>query len=118
MNKKLIRLTEQDLHRIVKESVNKILNEGRGRFGNMVDEVINKFNEFYNTHKNESDNYINSVKASGDFNDLETRLAWDFARATRYLDWMPKDEQGYVIGNDSQLTTLFKQALRNSAIEY
>ena len=27
MNKKLIRLTEQDLHRIVKESVNKILNE-------------------------------------------------------------------------------------------
>lgn len=28
MNKKLIRLTESDLHRIVKESVNKILNEG------------------------------------------------------------------------------------------
>ena len=27
MNKKLIRLTEQDLHRIVKESVDKILNE-------------------------------------------------------------------------------------------
>ena len=27
MNKKLIRLTEQDLHRIVKESVNRILNE-------------------------------------------------------------------------------------------
>ena len=27
MNKKLIRLTESDLHRIVKESVNKILNE-------------------------------------------------------------------------------------------
>lgn len=29
MNKKLIRLTEQDLHRIVKESVNRILNEAR-----------------------------------------------------------------------------------------
>ena len=28
MNKKLIRLTESDLHRIVKESVQKILNEG------------------------------------------------------------------------------------------
>ena len=28
MNKKLIRLTEQDLHRIVKESVNKIVKEG------------------------------------------------------------------------------------------
>ena len=30
MNKKLIRLTESDLHRIVKESVNKILKEGVG----------------------------------------------------------------------------------------
>ena len=28
MNKKLIRLTESDLHRIVKESVNNVLNEG------------------------------------------------------------------------------------------
>ena len=28
MNKKLIRLTESDLHRIVKESLGKILNEG------------------------------------------------------------------------------------------
>ena len=28
MNKKLIKLTESDLHRIVKESVNRILNEG------------------------------------------------------------------------------------------
>ena len=27
MNKKLIRLTESDLHRIVKESINRILNE-------------------------------------------------------------------------------------------
>ena len=27
MNKKLIRLTESDLHRIIKESVNNILNE-------------------------------------------------------------------------------------------
>lgn len=27
MNKKLIRLTEQDLHRIVKESVNRVINE-------------------------------------------------------------------------------------------
>ena len=29
MNKKLIRLTESDLHRIIKESVNRILNEGK-----------------------------------------------------------------------------------------
>ena len=34
MNKKLIRLTESDLHQIVKESVNDILSEG-GFFGNI-----------------------------------------------------------------------------------
>ena len=33
MNKKLIRLTEDDLHRIVKESVNKVLKEGIGGGG-------------------------------------------------------------------------------------
>lgn len=118
MNKKLIRLTESDLHRIVKESVRRVLKEGRGHFGGIVDMTIEKFNEFYMAHKNETDMYINKVKASGDFNDLETRLAWDIARATRYMEWMPKDEQGYTAGNDAQITTLFKQALRKSSIEY
>lgn len=33
MNKKIIRLTEQDLHRIVKESVNRVLKEYTGNFG-------------------------------------------------------------------------------------
>ena len=33
MNKKLIRLTESDLHRIVKESVKKILTEGENWIG-------------------------------------------------------------------------------------
>ena len=42
MNKKLIRLTESDLHRIVKESVNRILNESNdtkiveGNFGTIT----------------------------------------------------------------------------------
>ena len=34
MNKKLIKLTEQDLHRIVKESVNRILNEHKPLYTN------------------------------------------------------------------------------------
>ena len=34
MDKKLIRLTESDLHRIVKESVNKVLNEANGLYTN------------------------------------------------------------------------------------
>lgn len=195
MNKKLIRLTESDLHRIVKESVNKIINEigdtydgykmlgrlqnkkayidnddnaveqvrnyrhnilkhnpefakkdkeiqdffkrlhssgdeqfkkqaiaklkeGRGFLGGLVNTATEKFNEFYITHKDACISHINAVKESGEFNDLENRLAWDFARATRYQDWMPRDEQGYPVGNDAQKATLFKQALRNSAIEY
>lgn len=32
MNKKLIRLTESDLHRIIKETINKVLNEGDGSY--------------------------------------------------------------------------------------
>ena len=116
--KRITRLTESDLHRIVKESVKRILNEGRGRFGNLVDMATEKFNELYVAHKNEVDMHINKVKTNGDFNDLETRLAWDIARATQYMEWMPKDEQGYIVGNDAQLSTLFKQALRNSSIEY
>lgn len=116
--KKIIRLTEGDLHRIIENSVRRVLKEGRGRFGNLVDMVTDKFNQFYAAHPEETDKHIEAVKESGEFNDLETRLAWDIARAAKYRNWLPQDEQGYVIGNDAQLTTLFKQALRNSDIEY
>ena len=116
--KKLIRLTEGDLHRIIENSVRRVLREGRGRFGSLVNMVTDKFNEFYAAHTKETDEHIAAVKESGEFNDLETRLAWDIARAAKYRNWLPKDEQGYVNGNDAQLTTLFKQALRNSDIEY
>ena len=116
--KKIIRLTEGDLHRIIENSVRRVLKEGRGHFGNLVDMVTDKFNEFYAAHTKETDEHIEAVKESGEFNDLETRLAWDIARAAKYRNWLPKDEQGYVNGNDAQLTTLFKQALRNSDIEY
>ena len=116
--KKIIRLTEGDLHRIIENSVRRVLKEGRGRLGNLVDLATDKFNEFYAAHKKETDEHIEAVKESGDFNDLEIRLAWDIARATKYRDWLPHDDQGYVIGNDAHLTTLLKQALRNSDIEY
>ena len=112
------KITEAQLNKVVKESVNRILKEGRGRFGDLVDMATEKFNKLYIAHKNEVDAHINEVKASGKFKDLETRLAWDIAHATRYMEWMPKDEQGFPVGTDAQLSTLFKQALRNSSIEY
>jgi len=52
MNKKLIRLTESDLHRIVKESVNKIINEigdtPRGQYALGAVDGRNNVNRFYN----------------------------------------------------------------------
>ena len=84
----------------------------------VVDTATEKFNNLYASHKNEVDEHIKEVKESGDFKDLETRLAWDIARAANYLDWMPKGPDGYISGNDSHITTVFKKALRNSNIEY
>jgi len=43
MNKKLIRLTEQDLHRIVKESVYRIINEDRYAW-DLTDDGVDEFN--------------------------------------------------------------------------
>lgn len=42
MNKKLIRLTEQDLHKIVKESVNKVVNEVYSGFHGGVQNIYEK----------------------------------------------------------------------------
>lgn len=49
MSKKLIRLTESDLHRIIKESVNKILKENNLMPSTYDDEKANK--EIYNKFK-------------------------------------------------------------------
>ena len=52
MNKKLIRLTEQDLHKIVKESVNKILNEWWDEDGDWVGGYEDANEENAQTNKN------------------------------------------------------------------
>lgn len=109
------------------ESINRrktlkcVLKEGRGTLRDKLFYAVDKFNSFYNAHKEDVDKHINSLKDSGNYKDFETRLAWDIARATRYNKWdcFEKDEWGYaVLPNDSQVTTLFKQALRNSVIKY
>ena len=61
MNKKLIRLTESDLHRIVKESVNKVLKENTnddteirwGKYERLVDQIRNATQELYMTTSNQ-----------------------------------------------------------------
>jgi len=110
----------KDGRRTVAKLVKKVLKENMGRFRDLVDNVAEIFNQIYENNKNVTDSYIEKVKSEGNFKDLETRLAWDIARATHYWKWdfLPKDEQGFIDSNDSQLTTLFKQALRQSNIEY
>ena len=46
MNKKLIRLTESDLHRIVKESVNKVLNEGESSVRDSYYKLMQAIDDF------------------------------------------------------------------------
>ncbi len=52
MNNKLIRLTESDLHKIVKESVNKILNEWWDEDGDWVGGYEDANEENAQTNKN------------------------------------------------------------------
>jgi rRNA pseudouridine-1189 N-methylase Emg1 (Nep1/Mra1 family) len=47
MNKKLIRLTEQDLHKIVKESVNRVILLTEKAWQNPYQQYLNKNNGFY-----------------------------------------------------------------------
>ena len=51
MNKKLIRVTESDLHKIVKESVNKVLNEST-IFDRKIPEVIEFLEELWRRLEN------------------------------------------------------------------
>ena len=77
MNKKLIRLTESDLHRIVKESVNKIISElNRSTMQNAYNKMMQQgrrgqaasmndtFNDMYNGYDSEG-NYVNQTDLSG-----------------------------------------------------
>lgn len=73
MNKKLIRLTESDLHRIVKESVYRILDEGQGwsifkdrAKGILRGEYDNDLGQLKTDDgKKETQNFINHGNGSG-----------------------------------------------------
>ena len=66
MNKKLIRLTESDLHRIVKESVNRVLNEAS--FRDLIKNRPQKNEKFISDY--ESDGF-RRIKENGKYNYID-----------------------------------------------
>ena len=78
MNKMLIRLTESDLHRIVKESVNNILTEGNGR-------VIDELEEAYSILKGiTKSGFIPFTSSSPSSTENELKMA--IVEAMRMID--------------------------------
>ena len=77
-NKKLIRLTESDLHRIVRESVNNILTEGNGR-------VIDELEEAYSILKGITESgFIPFASPSPSSTENELKMA--IVEAMRMID--------------------------------
>ena len=104
MNKKLIRLTEGDLHRLVKESVNKIINEaqiGRGTTTTISSsDYADDYHDHTTYHFNTSENpYSNdSVQMLADR--FEKRLGGEYKVSAFNNPIMKKDED-----SDSNATT-------------
>lgn len=92
----------------------------QGELAYCLNDVVDIFNEMYAKKKLTIDKYIQFVKDEHEYDDLDVRLAWDFARHCKYYEWnfLPKDEQGYLLSTDAKLTTLFVKALKASNIEY
>ena len=70
MNKKVIRLTESDLHRIVKESVNRILMESKGLDPSKRDYVKEDYNPFDNDDFEEWDRINVSPISDEEYNEI------------------------------------------------
>lgn len=71
-----------------------------------LDYVVEKFKQIRNL-----EDYAETLKASGDYKDFETRLAWDCLRLTvpssTICEWYDKYNC-----NDNHITTLAKTALK------
>jgi len=76
--KKLIRLTESDLHRIVKESVNKVLNERKALYTNGDVETAKLGSDSYDGYVYHYDNNGNKVihNWKTDIGDKHNKRTW------------------------------------------
>lgn len=87
MNKKLIKLTEGDLHKIVQESVNRILREG-----------------LYDT---DEDNEIYDVGYEDKY-----RVVWEFKTKTSYLQYKTISEGEEIVDSEDNAYKLFNNLSR------
>ena len=93
MNKKLIRLTEQDLHRIVKESANRILNE---RIHNLhPDEINDDFFDDWKGFDSRDDykkmtDYDPKLSIRGDVDKFGTTIGKQNGEALSYYDYFDR----------------------------
>ena len=88
MNKKLIRLTESDLHRIIKESVNRILKESiEGDFESCADKSSKEYQEGFQEG-------IKDARSAEDRNKLLDKVDFVLRRYKKAFN------NGYPIGED------------------
>lgn len=93
MNKKLIRLTEGDLHRIVKESVNRVLKESNRRTKRMIRE----FDDYDNYDEFEDEEFIDK---KGHPIRIGSQVIWyDPEKSARDLKrvWTVDDMEGDIV---------------------
>jgi len=112
MNKKLIRLTESDLHKIVKESVNRIIKENNQRARKMIREFddYDNYDEFEEEEEEFIDRKGNPIqKGSKDIWYDPERSARDLKRV-----WTVYDMGGDIvyIADDYGEAEVFPQELK------
>lgn len=102
-----------------KNAMKPIKIKGRGKLGELVEKVTEKYNELFHKADASIITHIEHVAKSGEAKDLYKRIAWDVARAAKYQNWdfLPKDRQGFITATDSELSTLFVQAIKKSDID-
>ena len=113
MNKKLIRLTESDLHRIVKESVNRVLREGEYNFASGTENYDVNSDEWKTNYDRMSNDYRGQEKKSN-LNLMDLQIAHHNGMKGRggYNGELSKTKQMSPKGKAESIDTIISSGLR------
>lgn len=113
MNKKLIRLTESDLHRIVKESVNRVLKEAEYNFASGTGNYDVNSDEWKTNYDRMSNDYRGQERKSNS-NLMDLQIAHHNGMKGRgdYNGELPKTKQMYPKGKAESIDTIISSGLR------